>query len=151
MSFKKRGELFRDTKNGKIAGVCAGVADYFGWETWLVRIVFLSGLLLGSGFVFVLYIAGWFILDKKKDRLIDKVKSNAQNQYAKAKNAFDEQPKNENDSIKVKARIWQAGEPPKQALYDIRLKFKRLESNLRTMEKYVTSSEFTIAREINNL
>ena len=25
-------KLYRDPQNGMIAGVCAGVAEYFGWE-----------------------------------------------------------------------------------------------------------------------
>ncbi|WP_448248189.1 envelope stress response membrane protein PspC [Thalassotalea agariperforans] len=153
MSFKNRGELYRDTKNGKVAGVCAGLADYFGWETWLVRIVFLSGILLGSGFLFVVYIAAWFILDKKKDRLKDKVSPSNTSQYAQTSaggHGTDNAP-DENESIRVKARIWQAGEPPKQAFHDIQNKFKRLEGQLITIERYVTSTEFTVAREINQL
>ena len=42
-------ELLRDDRNGKIAGVCAGLADYFGWELWLVRVVALASVLLGFG------------------------------------------------------------------------------------------------------
>jgi phage shock protein C len=51
MSKKRRGELFRDPRQGKIAGICVGVADYFGWETWLVRIFAVSGVLLGMGWL----------------------------------------------------------------------------------------------------
>lgn len=151
MSLKKRGELFRDTKNGKLAGVCAGVADYFGWEIWLVRIFFVSGLLLGLEFLLLMYIAAWVILDKKKDRLIDKVKVQAESAYANYSNKRANDNDIENESIKVKARVWQAGEPPKQAFHDIRRKFKRLEHKLRAMERYVTSSEFNLSREINKL
>ncbi len=50
-------ELLRDDRNGKIAGVCAGLADYFGWELWLVRVVALAAVLLGFGsFLPVLYL-----------------------------------------------------------------------------------------------
>ena len=65
MISKGRGELYRNTSQGKLAGVCAGIADYFGWETWLVRILVVSGVLLGMGWFIVIYIAAWFILDKK--------------------------------------------------------------------------------------
>ena len=65
MTSKCRGELYRNTSQGKLAGVCAGIADYFGWETWLVRILVVSGVLLGMGWFIVIYIAAWFILDKK--------------------------------------------------------------------------------------
>ncbi len=60
-----RGTLYRDPDNGRIAGVCAGLANHFGMETWLVRILTVSAFLLGFGFfVVVAYIAAVLILDK---------------------------------------------------------------------------------------
>lgn len=148
MTKKSRGELYRNTSQGKIAGVCAGIADYFGWETWLVRILVVSGVLLGMGWFIVIYIAGWFILDKKSGN--DSNKSNSVNTNQNFTHQdFDNEIANE--SIKVKSRIWQAGEPPKQAFHDIRRKFTTLEKELRVIECYVTSAEFTVSREINKL
>lgn len=45
MSTKK---LVRDIKNKKLAGVCAGVAKYFGMDVTLVRIIWLVLALMGS-------------------------------------------------------------------------------------------------------
>jgi len=148
MRNKRRGELYRNASQGKIAGVCAGLADYFGWETWLVRILVVSGVLLGMGWFIVIYIAAWFILDKKPGAL------NKKNQQTKSQYSAEAKQSEDNlssESIKVKSRIWQAGEPPKQAFHDIRRKFKSLERELRQMEHYVTSPEFTVSREINKL
>jgi phage shock protein C len=148
MTHKRRGELYRNASQGKIAGVCAGLADYFGWETWLVRILVVSGVLLGMGWFIVIYIAGWFILDKKPGQA---TKKEQQNQSRYATESGQETTGFSSESIKVKSRIWQAGEPPKQAFHDIRRKFKTLERELRMMEHYVTSPEFTVSREINKL
>jgi len=143
---KRRGELYRDPCQGKIAGVCAGLADYFGWETWLVRILVVSGVLLGMEWFVVIYIAAWFILDKKPGTA---KKSKHFFRDIDGKNVKENDPLNE--SIKVKARIWQSGEPPKQAFHDIKGKYGVLEEQLRLIEKYVTSPEFTVSREINRL
>ena len=145
---KKRRELYRIPSQGKIAGVCAGIADYFAWEPWLVRILVVSGVLLGMGWFIVIYIAAWFILDKKSAN-----KSQFSQGASEDDVSVNQQAKNDitNESIKVKARIWQAGEPPKQAFRDIRKKFFTLEKQLRSMERYVTSPEFTVSREINKL
>ncbi|MDN3653173.1 envelope stress response membrane protein PspC [Thalassotalea ponticola] len=137
---KARGELFRDPQKGKIAGVCAGLAQYFGWEVWLVRILVVSGVLFGMGWFILLYIAGWFILDKKPSHLAA---------HGNAKNFVDDDVINE--SIKVKAKVWQAGETPKQAVRDICHKFNSLEQELQAIERYVTSSQYTVSREINRL
>nr|WP_284246564.1 envelope stress response membrane protein PspC [Thalassotalea insulae] len=145
---KGRGELYRNPSQGKIAGVCAGLADYFGWETWLVRILVVSGVLLGMGWFIVIYIAAWFILDKKPGS-VESNSANCKRKVSKSRHA--EKFDITNESIKVKSRIWQAGEPPKQAFHDIRRKFKTLECELRQIERYVTSPEFTVSREINRL
>jgi len=148
MTIKRRGELYRNPSQGKIAGVCAGLADYFGWETWLVRILVVSGVLLGMGWFIVIYIAAWFILDKKpgtKEKTPAKFKQKVSDVAQEVREDIT------SGSIKVKSRIWQSGEPPKQAFHDIRRKFKTLERELRKIERYVTSPEFTVSREINKL
>ena len=148
---RKRGELYRNTEQGKIAGVCAGIAEYFGWEVWLVRILVVSGVLFGMPFLILGYVAAWFILDKSSDQVnkskFDTNEANRSETFNKGARKTDFT----NESIKVKARIWQAGEPPKQALYDISRKFRSLEKKLQGMEQYVTSAEFTVSREINKL
>ncbi len=154
----KRGELFRNPSGGKIAGVCAGIADYFGWETWLVRILVVSGVLFGMPFLILGYIAAWFILDKKPgsqpSKCGHKFNPKAKQRHterATKDNGQDFEYEQANESIKVKARVWQAGEPPKQAFHDIRRKFLTLEKQLQAIEQYVTSAEFTVSREINKL
>ncbi len=142
---EKSNELYRDATNGRIAGVCAGLANYLGWEVWLVRILVVSGVLLGMFWLTAMYLAAWFILDKKPSQPIKHHKSFSNS--ASRSHTYDVV----NESIKVKTRIWQSGEPPQQAFRDIGMKFQLLEKKLRVMEKYVTSSEFTVAREINRL
>ena len=158
----RRGELFRNPHKGKIAGVCAGLADYFGWETWLVRIVVVSGVLFGIPFLILGYIAAWFILDenpnmshKKPNKKVDTKyhQAGTSNHHHKGSSLEERDGDYEqaNESIKVKARVWQSGEPPKQAFHDICKKFGLLERQLQDIEKHVTSAEFTVAREINKL
>jgi phage shock protein C len=150
-----RKELFRNPASGKIAGVCAGIADYFGWETWLVRILVVSGVLFGMPFLILGYIAAWFILDKAPGAKNAKNNKSQQFGHHESNNRhgqYDEQATSDtNESIKVKSRIWQAGEPAKQAFHDIRRKFLTLEKQLQGIEQYVTSAEFTVSREINKL
>lgn len=149
MSVKRRGELYRIPSQGKIAGVCAGLADYFGWEAWLIRILIVSGVLFGMPWLLFLYIAAWFILDKKPANASNPIMDEQVPTSSTASHGPVEDIQSE--PIKVKARIWQAGEPPKQAFHDIRRKYMAMERQLRLMERYVTSPEFTVSREINKL
>lgn len=131
MSGSEKRTLYRIPQSGKIAGVCAGVAEYFSFETWLVRVVAVSIFLLGgSGVVLVIYIALWMILDIKPKEL------------ATAHDFKD---------IEVKKKVWQKGEPAKQALRDVNVQFQALEHRLRNLETYVTSDNFDLKRQINSL
>jgi phage shock protein C len=153
---KTYGNLYRDPSKGKIAGVCAGLAEYFGIELWLVRILTLTGFfLLAPPFFFVGYIAAWFILEKKPRGMASRARSeesvhatNMRKSNGKGwHNTFEDEP----EKVVVKSKVWQAGEPPKQAFSDIKQRFEKNEDRLRKMECYVTSSEFQLNRELSKL
>ena len=56
--------LYRNPQKGKIAGICAGVAEYFGIEIWVVRIITVSLMLLGLwGPIIFIYCVLYFVLD----------------------------------------------------------------------------------------
>lgn len=44
-----------DRTNGKLLGVCAGIANYTGVDALLVRIGFVVAVLVGFGFPLLLY------------------------------------------------------------------------------------------------
>lgn len=52
--------LYRSLSDRRIAGLCGGIAEYFGIDALLVRILFLLSGIFGFG-VFV-YIVGWIII-----------------------------------------------------------------------------------------
>jgi len=56
-------KLYRDTDDVRVAGVCSGLALYFGIDTALVRILMLVALLAGS-VGFWLYVILWIAVPK---------------------------------------------------------------------------------------
>lgn len=56
-------KLRLDKGNAKMAGVCAGLANYFGTDPLLIRALFVVGALAGFGTFIVLYIALALIVD----------------------------------------------------------------------------------------
>jgi phage shock protein C len=62
MSSQKR--LFRNPAAGRIAGVCAGIAEYFDTDVTLVRLAWVVLSIVPGGFVggLVAYIAAWAIM-----------------------------------------------------------------------------------------
>ncbi|HEY0814700.1 MAG TPA: PspC domain-containing protein [Pseudonocardia sp.] len=57
--------LTRPQQGRVIAGVCAGLADRFGWNANLVRLLFLLSCLL-PGPQFVIYIVLWVLMPARQ-------------------------------------------------------------------------------------
>lgn len=55
------GKLVRSTSNKMVGGVCAGIADAYGYDVTLVRII-TAALVLFAGAGPVLYIIAWMIM-----------------------------------------------------------------------------------------
>ncbi|MFF2087707.1 PspC domain-containing protein [Nocardia sp. NPDC058176] len=56
--------LTRSTSDKWIAGVCGGLAEYFGWNANIVRLVFVASCLL-PGPQFLVYLVLWLVIPKK--------------------------------------------------------------------------------------
>jgi len=56
--------LYRDEHRKMIGGVCAGLADYFGIDVTIIRVLFFATLILKGGGLLV-YIILWVCLPKK--------------------------------------------------------------------------------------
>jgi phage shock protein C len=121
-----RTRFYRDKRNGKFMGVCAGIADYTGFDVSLVRICFLAAVFMSGGSVLPFYfIAGW--VAPAKPRELD---------YSGA----DER------------RFWQGVRAsPARAARDIRSTFKDIDRRLADIESYVTTENRSLAREIEQL
>lgn len=125
-------ELFRDTTNGKISGVCAGLANYFSLEVWLVRILVISAALLGGSFLVLLaYIAMTLMIEKQPANYVEAMKA-------------------EQDH-KLKNKPWKQGQTPDVLLNTIEKDFEQLEVKVRGLEAYVTSDAFKVDREFKTL
>ncbi len=59
------GRRLTRSRNKMIAGVCAGIAEYFGWEVTLFRIVFVLVSILSAAFPGILvYIVLWIVMPR---------------------------------------------------------------------------------------
>jgi len=121
-----RTRFYRDKRHGKVNGICAGIADYTGFDVTLVRICMLAALFLSSGSIIPIYfIAGW--ISPVKPRGLD---------YSDSEDK----------------RFWQGVRAsPARSARDIRSRFRDIDRRLADIESYVTSENRTLAREIEQL
>jgi phage shock protein C len=122
----RRTRFYLDKRNKRFMGVCAGIADYFGWDATWVRVGFVAATVLGVGFLPFVYIAVGFIADPKPSML------------------YDESPENRQfwKSVRVS---------PQRTVRDVHASFRESDRRLRDIEAYVTSSNRSLANEIDKL
>lgn len=63
------GRLYLSDKDRKIAGVCGGLADYFGIDSTIVRILWALAVLVSYGTGFILYLVFWLIVPRERNIL----------------------------------------------------------------------------------
>lgn len=117
--------FYRDPRNGKIFGVCAGVADYFGWNVTFTRILAIILLLWFNALTLIAYVALGILLPVKPERLYD---WDANEEYWR--------------SVRRSAG---------DTFRDVRQRFRELDAKLQRMEGYVTSGRYDLDREFRDL
>jgi phage shock protein C len=59
------GRRLTRSRNKMIAGVCAGIAQYFGWDVTLFRVVFVLVSILSAAFPGILvYLVLWLVMPR---------------------------------------------------------------------------------------
>lgn len=121
-----RTKFYLDKKHGKVMGVCAGLADYTGFDVTLVRILFVLAILMGGGALLPVYFITGFI---------------AQDQPRELRNSDPEEQK-----------FWQnVRTSPGRTARDIKSRFRDIDRRLAQIEHYVTIENRSLAREIEQL
>lgn len=118
--------LYRDKANGKIAGVCAGIADYTGINVFWVRLGLIVSLFLPvSALTVPAYIAAWFLLQKKPPYLY---RDEGEQKY------------------------WQrVRQSPKRTAREIRAQFRTIDRRLAEVESFYVNSNPRLSDEIEKL
>ena len=141
---RRRGNLYRDTRNKKICGVCAGTAEYMGMETWHVRLIAVMGLIFIPTVAITVYFVTYFLMDKKP-------------YYRQVTDRFDDLRNNaeeERPTVRRRSRSHDDEKPEvtnREAMRVAKEKFGDIEQRLRCMETHVTSSTFELQRELRKI
>lgn len=54
------------SSNRMLAGVCAGLADYFGWDVTMVRIVYALATIFTAFSGIIVYIILWIVMPQRE-------------------------------------------------------------------------------------
>jgi phage shock protein C len=118
--------FYRNKRKGKLMGICAGIADYTGFDVSMVRIAFVAAIFLSSGSILPVYfVAGWITPNK---------------------------PRELESTDREEREFWQSvRRSPTRTAREIRLRLKDIDRRLGDVENYVTTENRSLAREIEQL
>jgi phage shock protein C len=114
--------LYRDRERGLLAGVCSGLAEYFGFNARALRLVTAISAIFFAPFVVTSYIVLAILLPSKP-----------------VEPQLDERQK----------QFWRGvSNAPADVFSTVRYRTRELERRIRRMEAIVTSREFDFDREL---
>lgn len=60
--------LARSRSDKMLGGVCGGIAAYFGWPSWVVRLIYVLVSILSAAFPGILiYLLLWFLMPLQEE------------------------------------------------------------------------------------
>ncbi len=125
----RRTGFYLDKRNSKLMGVCAGIADYTGFDVLWVRVGVVLATLFGSGAPIIAYfVIGW-VADPKPGSVYEL-----------------------EEAVPEDRQFWQKTRAaPGRSIREVRSSFRDIDRRLRDIELTYTSPNHRLAREIDDL
>lgn len=127
--------LYRNTRDQKIAGVCAGLADHFNVDHWVIRLAAVGGFFFFNSLMFFAYIGAWIALAPRPKG------NSAQQRYRYDENLHQDRPVN----------MFRYQMSPSDRLRTARQRMDEVVNRAATMERYVTSRRFELDKEFSKI
>jgi len=141
--------LYRNTREGKVAGVCAGLADHWDIAHWVMRLIFVGAFIFTGSLAIWVYIGAWILMAPRSSRRTDKGER------------YDDYDRYAYEEVEMEYDERRHDYRPKKVFRysdssSVRLKRarERLDAALRRvegMESYVTSRQYNLNKEFSKL
>jgi phage shock protein C len=156
VDYKKR--IYKSTRDKKIAGVCAGIAQYFEVSPFIIRAGALGSLFFGP-LAFIAYIAAAVIMDRDPNEELYDQRDAPNHRQTHGHRQHSSHANYHKESYSREAYDRESRDPgvtntaplDKRDMRDCVGKFSRLETKLRSLEAAITSKKFKLHSEMKNL
>ena len=125
-------KLYRLPRRGMIFGVCAGIAEYFGFDVTVTRVIVAAAAFFAFPIICVVYLLLGLMLPARG--------------YSPSDRDYNDPVEREVRSIRRQVRS-----SPHDTLASVRYRFRDLDVRLQRLEKYVTSNRYKLDREFEQL
>jgi phage shock protein C len=126
----------RDADRAVLGGVCAGIAEYFGFNLRATRVIFIIAFFVAMPFAAAAYIAIALLVPAESGQYEYVVERKVRKRRRRSTR---------------KERIQAENEERAQAAEAVKQRYQALDERLARIEKYVTSSRYNLDREFRNL
>ena len=130
----------RDGDHAVLGGVCAGIANYFGFNRCAVRTIFIISFFLFMPFVALAYIALVLLVPAESSRYEYVVEREVRCRRRRMTRRE-----------RKRAQAEEEAREQEHAAEVIRERYRSMNERLAKIEKYVTSSRYDLDREFRNL
>ena len=131
---RRRHRLYRNGADARLAGVCAGVAEYFGFNRTAVRFLTLVAFIAFFPLAPIAYLVLALILPKRPDSVA-------------TRGTTAQDPAQAGDQ-EQKAFWRDVNNAPGEVFGNIKHRLRSLELRLQRMEAYVTSTDYEFDRKL---
>jgi phage shock protein C len=118
-------KLYRNPRRGMIFGVCAGLAEYFGFDVTITRVIVAVGAFFAFPIICIIYLCLGLLLPVR---------------------AYSGPEPRRADPVERQVRA-----NPHDTLANVKYRFQDLDVRLQRLEKHVTSNRYKLEREFRKL
>ena len=141
--------LYRNTRDSKVAGVCAGLADHWDVAHWVVRLAWVGAFLFTGGFLALwVYLAAWLLMAPRPARRA------APGGYSELDDFDEAEVEMEYDERYHDYRplkVFRYSDSSTVRLQRARERLDAALQRVQDMESYVTSRQFELNKEFSRL
>lgn len=127
--------LYRNTREKKIAGVCAGIADHFNVDHWVIRLAFVGGFFFFNMLIVWAYIGSIICLAPRPR------KGSVEQKFRYDETTHQDRPVN----------MFRYQMSPSDRLRTAKERLDDVTGRIGTMERYVTSKRFELDKEFSKI
>jgi phage shock protein C len=127
--------LFRNVRDKKVAGVCAGVADHFNVDHWVIRLAAVGGFFFFNMLMIWAYIGAWVCLAPRPKG------GPVQTRFRYDENLHEDRPVN----------MFRYQMNPSDRLSTARNRMNEIVERAGKMERYVTSRRYELDKEFSKI
>jgi phage shock protein C len=127
--------LYRNTRDQKIAGVCAGVADHFNVDHWVIRLAAVGGFFFFNMLMIWAYIGAWICLAPRPKS------GTVEQRYRYDETSHQDRPVN----------MFRYQTSPSDRLRTAKSRMDDVLDRVGKMERYVTSRRYELDKEFSKI